>query len=331
MEHSKFSDENILDNELGIDEILESYISREGHPNSLHRPVWDLLDRGGKRFRPLLAYLCCKMFGGNPDKVRKVAAAVELLHNMTLIHDDIEDNSYERRGKPCLHKKYGIPISINVGDAMAVKVFEIILSCEFEPNLKIKIFDKIIKRINEMLYGQALEIENRNETNFEEKVVIDIIKNKTSALIMLASEIGAIMANCNDAQLRILQRFAGYAGLSFQITDDILNLIAEKKYGKEIGGDLIEGKRTIIISHFMLNAFDEDKKKFFHYFGKKDLNKENTIKMLTLLKEYGSIDYAKKMAKYYQNCALFYLQFLPQNNSRETLVKLSKFLTDRNW
>ena len=331
MAHPKAKTEEVLSNDLGIDEFIEKFISRVGEPSSLHVPVWNLLDRGGKRFRPLLSFLCCKIVGGNPKNVIQCAAAVELLHNMTLVHDDIEDGSEQRRGKPCLHLIYGVPTAINTADAMAVKVFDMIISHDLEPNLKLLTLEKIVQRISQMVKGQAIEIENRQTSDFSQEIVLEILKNKTAALIMMASELGMIVGNANSDQLKLISRYAGYAGIAFQIIDDVLNLIADKKYGKEIGGDLREGKRTIIVSHFMSHAPANEKKKFLKYFGQKQSNITQTRTMIRLLEKNGSIKYSQDLAEYFLECGLFYLNFLPDNKARTSLIKLSKFLTKRNW
>ena len=160
---------------------------------------------------------------------------------------------------------------------------------------------------------------------------IEIIKNKTAALIMLSAEIGFIMGKASDTQLQLIQRYSGYVGIAFQITDDILNLIADSKYGKEIGGDLREGKRTIIVSHFISLASAKDKRKFLRYFGKKSISDSGISEEISLLKKYGSIEYAKTLSDFYLRCGLFYLNFLPNNRSKFTLIRLSEFLTKRIW
>jgi len=331
MVHPKASDEQVLNYDLGIEDMIEKFISREGYPSTLHVPIWDLLDRGGKRFRPILTYLCCKIVGGNTKQVNQLAAAVELLHNMTLVHDDIEDNSDQRRGKPCMHLIYGIPSTINTADFMAVRVFDMILSHKINPKSKVILLQKLTQRVNQMLHGQAVEIENRDTTMYDESLVLEILKGKTSALIMLSSEIGIIVGKGTEVQLKLVERYAGYVGLAFQIIDDVLNLIATKKYGKEIGGDLREGKRTMIVSHFMGHASDHDKLEFLKYFGVKRSSYKEIKKMLSLLKKYDSIKHCQKQSDYYLSCGLYYLKFLPNNDAKNSLIKLSKFLTKRNW
>jgi geranylgeranyl pyrophosphate synthase len=273
------------------------------------------------------------MFGNNNSSkpVIPFAAAVELLHNMTLVHDDIEDNSDDRRGKRCLHRYYGVPLAINTADFMAIKVFEMITSQSIDGEMRLLLMQKVIERIIQMLHGQAIEIETRHSTNFDMETAIEIIKCKTSALIILSTEIGTIIGGGSDIQLNLIQRYAGYVGLAFQITDDVLNLVADKKYGKEIGGDLREGKRTAIVGHFMSSASEIDKARFLKFFGKKNVAMRQINIEISLLNKYGSIDHAKKLAAFYLKCGLYYLQFLPDNNARTSLIKLSRFLTDRNW
>lgn len=331
MLHPKYSDEDSLDVDLGIDALISEYIDRENQPSSLHIPVWDLLDRGGKRFRPLLCYLSCKLIYNDTKALIQLASAIELLHNMTLIHDDIEDNSDRRRGKACIHHIYGIPAAINTGDFMAIKVFEMVLTHIIPKEIKLTVLSKFIDRINQMLHGQAIEIENRNTMYDSIELTVEIMKGKTSALLMLACEIGIILGRGSEQHLLLIQRYAGYLGLAFQITDDVLNVIGDKKYGKEIGGDLREAKKTIIVSHFMSVADKRDKIKFLRHFGDKGAGVTEVNWMISILREYNSIDYSMKLASYYLDCALFYLQLFPDNEARKSLSNLSKFLIKRLW
>ncbi|MEM3463098.1 MAG: polyprenyl synthetase family protein, partial [Candidatus Bathyarchaeia archaeon] len=230
-----------------VDPVIEKYVPRSGRPESLFSSIWDLLDRGGKRFRPALTLLACEAVGGDPTKAVNAAAAVELLHNMTLIHDDIEDGSLFRRGKPCIHIIYGVPSAINAGDAMLIKVFEVLSDGPLPPEFGLKLVKKLAERAFQVTVGQAMEFEALRSRDPNDVDVIGILRNKTGALTALALELGGIAGGAGDAELRALARFGEAIGIGFQIIDDVLNVDGQlEKYGKEIGGDIREGKITVM-------------------------------------------------------------------------------------
>jgi geranylgeranyl diphosphate synthase type I len=151
-----------------VESELERHLPRTGEPKEFYSSVWELLDRGGKRFRPAFTFLACECVGGRKEEAVAAAASVELLHNMTLVHDDIEDESELRRGKPTIHRMYGVPTAINVGDAMLIKVFEIANSSKIPQERCHRLVSQIAKRAYDITWGQALEFSmwKRKEFNF---------------------------------------------------------------------------------------------------------------------------------------------------------------------
>jgi geranylgeranyl diphosphate synthase type I len=315
-----------------IEAELERHLPRDGEPREFYASVWELLDRGGKRFRPGLTFLACESLGGRREDAIGPAAAIELLHNMTLIHDDIEDESELRRGKPCIHRIYGIPVAINSGDAMLIKVFEIANSSTIPLDRCHRLVTLIARRAYDITWGQAFEFNLWKRTKFDEDDVIRLLRSKTGALTGLATEAGAIAAGAGESQVQALGEFGETIGIAFQIVDDLLNVIGEEKeYGKEIGGDIREGKKTIMAAHLLNVANAADKRKFIRLLGKSSIRKTEIKKGIQLYRKYGCIEYAKTRADYYLQKALNRLNNLPPTQARDNLALLAKFLVSRSY
>jgi geranylgeranyl diphosphate synthase type I len=314
-----------------VETELERHLPRNGEPSEFYMAVWDLLDRGGKRFRPALTFLGCESVGGRKEEAVSAAAAVELLHNMTLIHDDIEDQSELRRGKPCIHKIYGVPTAINAGDAMLIKVFEIADSSRISAERCQRLIARIAERAYQITWGQAFEFSMWNRKQFTEKEVIRLLRFKTGALTALSTEAGAISGGGSQEQLETLGEFGETVGIAFQIVDDILNVAGDvKEYGKEIGGDIREGKKTVMAAHVLTTASPRDRKTFTRFLGKKKISKSEIRKVIELYDKYDSVKYAKSLAETYLTTALATLKPLPMSDARANLTAIAEFLVSRS-
>jgi len=313
-----------------VNRQIEEYIPRTGQPVTLHRPMWELLDRGGKRFRPALTLLFCKAVGGQERRALPAAGAVEILHNMTLIHDDIEDQSELRRGKPCIHIMFGQSAAINSGDAMLIKVFEAAADGSLDATTKNKLIERFAERAFQITRGQALEFELNNRQSFTDEDVLEVLRNKTSALIALACESGVIAAGGRESQLSAATRFGEATGVGFQIVDDLLNVTGDvHKYGKEIGGDIREGKRTIMAARLIKSASAEDRKRFMRILGKPTISQEEIGKAIDLYKKYKSLDHARGLADRYMEDGLSALKKLPKSSARNAIEELARFMVRR--
>lgn len=314
-----------------VEAELELHLPRSGEPPEFYASVWDLLDRGGKRFRPALTFLACECVGGKKEDAIGAAAAVELLHNMTLVHDDIEDQSELRRGKPCIHKIYGVPTAINAGDAMLIKVFEIANSSKIPEDRCHRLVSKIAERAYGITWGQAFEFSMWERKEFTEEDVIRLLKYKTGALTGLSTEAGAIAGGGTQEQLKILGEFGETVGVAFQIVDDILNVTGDvKEYGKEIGGDIREGKKTVIAAHLLKVASPQDKKTFARLLGKEKITKTEIRKAIGLYEKNGSLRYAKTQAERYLENAIKALNRLSSSEARSKLSSIAEFLVSRS-
>jgi geranylgeranyl diphosphate synthase type II len=248
-------------------EIERLYGPGQRGSNSLYDLILDYPLRGGKALRPALSIATCLGLGGHLEAILPTAATLELYHNAFLIHDDIEDESWWRRGKPTLHIDHGVPIAVNVGDAM--------LSLSLQPLLDnvervglgpaLRILRAIAKMTRLTVDGQALELEwiRSNTWRLDDDDYLRMVELKTSWYSFITPlQAGAIAAGAAPERMAALETLGRHLGAAFQITDDLLNLRADpQEYGKEIGGDLWEGKRTLMLLHTLRCAEPNDQER----------------------------------------------------------------------
>lgn len=263
------------------------------------------LQREGKGLRPALCLATCGAFGGEYGRALPSAAAIELLHNAFLVHDDIEDSSEYRRGKPTLYREHGIPIALNAGDALnalSVRLLKQNLSA-LGPELTARTFDEFDHLSLATLEGQALELGwiRDNDCNTTEDDYLLMVLKKTSWYSFIHPlRLGALIAQPERTDVDIFNRFGCFLGAAFQIQDDVLNLTGDRaKYGKEIGGDLLEGKRTLILAHLFQQVTAQEKRRLAVFFGKPRAQRmaREVSWVFELLERYGSIGYARAAAR----------------------------------
>lgn len=239
----------------------------EGHNvelfNSILDPVWDLMDRGGKRWRPALMYLCYEACGGN-DFIDEFLPFVEVIHNGTLMVDDVEDLSEKRRGKPCTHLIFGQDVAINTGNLMYFLPFKILKKSNMSMNKKLKIYELVCDEMTLLSFGQGMDISWHKGIikDVKEEEYLLMCAYKTGTLARMSAKIGAILAGADEKTVDSLGKFAESIGVAFQIQDDILN-ISDQKWGKDFGDDITEGKRTLMVIRTIESASEPDKKKTF--------------------------------------------------------------------
>ncbi|WP_297498389.1 polyprenyl synthetase family protein [Thermococcus sp.] len=333
----------IKDKARDVDRVILELVP-EREPLELYKAARHYPLAGGKRIRPFVVLRATEAAGGNPEKALYPAASVEFIHNYSLVHDDIMDMDELRRGRPTVHKLWGVNMAILAGDLLFSKAFEAISRANVSPKKKARILDVLVRTSNLLCEGQALDIEfeTRDEVTVEE--YLRMISGKTGALFQGSAEIGAIIGTDNEEYIRALSRWGMNVGIAFQIWDDVLDLIAdEEKLGKPVGSDIRKGKKTLIVSHFFSKASEEDKAEFMKIFGKyagdakgdalihDDKVKEEVAKAIELLKEYGSIDYAAQYARNLVKEANEALKILPESEAREDLELLAEFLVEREF
>lgn len=242
------------------EEMVRLFGDSDQHGRVLYDLILDYPLRDGKALRPTLAIATCRAMGGYRQAVLPTAATLELYHNAFLIHDDIEDDSLMRRGQPTLHVDHGVPIAVNVGDAMLVLSLKPLLDNVEVLGLgpALRILELVAQMSQESVEGQAIELDwvRHSRWDLTDRDYVDMVIQKTGWYSFIAPiHVGAIAAHATKAQLEQLTKFAIPLSVAFQIADDLLNLEATPEaYGKEIGGDLWEGKRTLILLHAVRTA-----------------------------------------------------------------------------
>ncbi|MFQ5722077.1 MAG: polyprenyl synthetase family protein [Candidatus Aminicenantales bacterium] len=275
--------------------------------NNLHDAIWYHFGTGGKRLRPLLAIETCRAFGGNVEQVIPFAAACEVFHNWTLIHDDIEDGDKVRRNKPAVWVKYGLSHGINIGDYMQHKVYELVLKCK-SLGIDIKtvffLFDEICRTASNTAEGQTMDMNLRKNDKPTEKDYIDMVTKKTAYYLTIPIIGGAIIAGASKSDIEKIKEFGKNIGPAFQITDDLLDLTS-KKGRLEIGCDIKEGKRTLMVVHCAHKCTFNERKKLFNILnkGKEATTKKGVSWVKGLFEKYGSIEYAKQRARIFREQA----------------------------
>lgn len=311
-------------------EILR-VIPRKGVKN-LHDAVWYHLDAGGKRIRPALAVVTCKSFGGDPKKVMPFAAACELFHSWCLVHDDIQDGDLVRRNRPALWAKYGMPHGINVGDFISDKVYDLALQSEkagLDAETTLSLVKEIAITSSKTAEGQAMDMNLRKEDSPSENSYFETIRKKTAWYFTLPIVGGALVAGQSQATIQKIRAFGMKAGPAFQIADDVLDL-TEEKGREEIGSDIKEGKRSIMVVHCSTACTPKEKDQLFEILNKprEETTKEDIVQVKSLFEKYGSVDYAQKRAKELIQEAKEISAAMPQE-AREILNSFADYIIER--
>jgi geranylgeranyl pyrophosphate synthase len=341
-----------------IDKIIEKYIPRKISKNAVlfklnppryaynletlnkavTEPIWEFLDRGGKRWRPFLFLLVCEALGKNPEDFMEFAIIPEVIHNGTLIIDDIEDSSDYRRGKPCTYKIYGLDIAINAGNAMYyLPLLPLIKNKEKIPPQKLcKIYEIYVQEMINLSLGQAMDIAWHrglaNADEISEKDYLQMCAYKTGTLARMSAKIAAVLADATAEQVEKIGHFAESIGVAFQMQDDILDLtgeeFAEKKGGR--GKDITEGKRTLIVIHTLKVADSKDKKRLIQILNMHTSDQKLQDEAIAIMQKYSSIEYARRFAtNLVEESWREVEKLLPASEAKEKLKAFAEFLIKR--
>lgn len=312
-----------------IDVVIDDSLSKL-EPESLYESSEYLIKAGGKKFRPALTLLSCQAVGGKPEKALKAAAAIELTHTFSLIHDDIMDNDDTRRGKPAVHKVWGEPLAILAGDSLFAKSFEL-LSQSAEDNIAYeRVVDALQVLTNSCINiceGQALDMAFEDTFNVTKDEYMNMIYKKTGDLITASTTIGAIMGGASSNEIQALRTYGNQIGLAFQIQDDYIDLTGDESIGKPVGSDLVEGKKTLMVVYALEKANKEDHDRLVELL---EANDESIIpEAMEILEKYGAINYARSKA---YDCVIESkqaLSILPDSDAKDALFKLADFVFTR--
>ncbi len=299
-------------------------------PASLYDPMRYALQDGGKLLRPILTQVSCEAVGGHVEDALDAAAALELVHVFSLVHDDIMDADDLRRGRQTVHKKWDVNTAILSGDALLVKAYQVIggVAPEHLPRA-LKQFSSGILQVCE---GQALDVE------FEERddVTLDdyfaMIDRKTGRLFALACELGAILGNGSEEQIIAMRTYGEKLGRAFQIQDDLLDVLADQQtLGKDVGSDIKEDKKTYLMLYTREHATVEQTSRMNSIIRKRAVAPSDIEDVITIMKNVGAIESANQLVKNALVDARTSLDVLPRSNAQALLENLLELLEHRTF
>mgnify|MGYP001480683507 FL=1 len=314
MQFEKYQKE--IDNKL-------SKIILSNNPKELYDPVRYMLKMKSKRVRPILAILAYKLVHPNWKKVIQPCLCLELFHNFTLIHDDIMDKAPIRRGKKTIHEKWNKNIGILSGDLLMILAYDTI------SGLPKNILSKTMLKFNEISIkvceGQQLDMNYQTRKNIDEKQYIEMIRLKTATLIGLSLQFGGLLANMNNNNLNTLYKIGELFGIGFQLRDDLLDVYGSKNFGKKIGGDILENKKTFLSVKAYELSSKKERKNLDYWKKKKKSSKEKIKKVTEIFDKLNLKELTEEKIKSFFNLAYKKLENLNVKNSNKE--ELTDYLT----
>ncbi len=318
-------DDDLLKRRIIIDKALNEYVPVV-FPEELYKAARHLIEAGGKRLRPVVLLLGAEAVQLNiaVETILPAAVSVELIHNFTLIHDDIMDEDATRRSIETVHTKWGMSEAVLAGDALYAKAFEVLSYTKTEPENATKCLRLLSKACLRICEGQWLDIKFENNKNISEADYLDMVQKKTAVLYAASLAMGGILGGGTDSEVNALWEFGIAMGISFQIRDDVLDLItAREVLGKDKASDLTEGKMTLVMIHGLKHGIRLDPSQ---------LTSEKAIdSAIKDLKDAGSIDYAMEKAAEILRVGKSRLAKLGDSEAKSKLLKLADYMISRAY
>jgi geranylgeranyl diphosphate synthase type I len=347
----------LLEKKPTIDKIIEKWIPKEFDEEFMNfvfgntkyqynvdvvnktitSPIWEFLERGGKRWRPSLFLLIVEALGGDKEKVFDFVIIPEIVHNGTLFIDDIEDRSELRRGKPCSYLLYGLDVAVNTGNMMYYLPLLPLMKQKdkFDSKILLKVYETYVREMINLSLGQAMDIAWHNgmcnADNLSEKEYLQMCAFKTGTLARMSAKIAAILSSADDKLTDKLGEYAETIGIAFQIKDDILNLVeGEFTEKKGLGEDITEGKRSLPVIHTLNKANLGDKTRLKEILEMHTTDQKLRDEAIAIIKKYNSIEYAREKA----NSMILEAwegvdKLIPDSEAKEKLKAFAEYLVER--
>ena len=318
-----------------IQKIINDYIDNqkfEGNPKELYAPIEYILRQGGKRLRPTLCLLACDLFGGKIEDCMVPAVAAEIFHNFTLVHDDIMDQAPLRRGVETIYKKWGSDVAILSGDTMLIKAFQYVLNTDNK--YRYEVFAELCKVALEVCEGQQFDLnfETRDDVTLEE--YLEMIRLKTAVLLGSVLKIGAIVAGADEEGQNAIYNYGVDLGMAFQLQDDVLDCYADVDvFGKMIGGDISDNKKTYLYLYALSVASAEDEAELHRLFQMpKGRDEEKINKVLAIYDKYAVKQEAlAHIHKYFMSSETILAELDVENEDRKKVLRdYAEYLYKRN-
>ena len=311
-----------------INETLERYL-RIREPKKLYKASAHIPLAGGKRLRPVMAMITCDMVGGNSKKAIPFAAALETIHNFTLVHDDVMDDDDLRHGVDACHTIYGLSTAILAGDTLFAYAFEMITDCDIEDYVKADLVKNVAYVVRKIAEGQQMDINFEEEETVDANEYLEMIRLKTSILFGAAAYGGAKIGGTTEEEARELEMMATNVGLGFQIWDDYLDATApEEVLGKPSGSDIRQGKRTLLVIEGLNRANETDRKRLIEILDSKN-TEEEVKEAVEIMERCGALEECHKQANGYLEGARKTLSNYPESEARILFEELLEYMVTR--
>ena len=313
--------------EVFVDYLKKFPMNRE--PSNLYDPVSYILTLKGKRLRPILTLMATDIFSNSYKSGLDAALAVEVFHNFSLVHDDIMDSAELRRGNKTVHKKWNVSTGILSGDVMLIQAYQLFENYEGEVFVDLaKLFSKTAIEVCE---GQQYDVDFETRDNVKTSDYLKMITYKTAVLLGASMKMGAIIARASKEDQNKIYDFGKYLGIAFQLQDDYLDAFGdETKFGKKIGGDILENKKTYLYLKAIEFLSEDKKNQLIGLYANNNSSEEKIKTTKALFKESGSVDYTVKEIKKYTNSAFEILESLNISKEKKKLLyEFGNSLMDR--
>lgn len=310
-----------------FDDFVRLFNESLSHTEGLLSQVLEhIRHRGGKRMRPLLILLIAKNYGGVNDVTLRSAVGLELLHTASLVHDDVVDESKERRGQSSVNAEYNNKVAVLVGDYVLSTA---LLNISFTNNSDILRSIAVLGR--NLSNGEILQLSNIQNTEFSEDIYYDVIKMKTAALFESCCEVGTLSVNANERQIELAKEFGRNLGIIFQIRDDIFDYYDSKEIGKPTGNDMAEGKLTLPVLYALNSTHDSEMEEIARKVKRNDVTRYEIARLVDFTKNNGGIEYAeRKMLELRHKCMGFIDSESVSEEIRTSLTAYIDYVIQRN-
>ena len=310
-----------------FDDFVRLFNESLSHTDGLLSQVLEhIRHRGGKRMRPLLILLIAKNYGGVNDVTLRSAVGLELLHTASLVHDDVVDESKERRGQPSVNAVYNNKVAVLVGDYVLSTA---LLNISYTNNSDILRSIAVLGR--NLSNGEILQLSNIKNTEFSEDIYYDVIKMKTAALFEACCEVGTLSVNANESQIELAKEFGRNLGIIFQIRDDIFDYYDSKEIGKPTGNDMAEGKLTLPVLYALNSTHDSEMEEIARKVKRNDVTRYEIARLVDFTKNNGGIEYAEqKMLELRSQCLQFIDSESVSEEIRTSLTAYIDYVIQRN-
>jgi len=313
--------------------IVNKYLNSKlkGNPKKLYDAAGHLIVNGGKRLRPYMVIRSCQILKGKVSNAMPAASAVEMVHNFSLVHDDIMDNDEMRHGVPTVHKKFGMPIAILAGDVLFSKAFQIITDSKLSPIATTQLVSRLAKACVDICEGQLLDVKMAEEQRIPSQAeYITMIGKKTAALFDVSCAMGAICATNKVKDISNLSSFGRNLGIAFQITDDLIGVMGDPKITKKpVGNDLREGKKSLPILMAIKSAKGNDKKIILKAFGNSKISRKDLNRAVDVIRSLGIEESVRKQALKHAEKAEKSLRNY-SGSAKDELISLLDFVVKRS-